>query len=71
MKAPQHNSTGSAKQDDDVRKPGAPDAGAAATDPTQPAASTSPAGGAANRGSPAAPVMKQFAKTKAEGTGRP
>jgi hypothetical protein len=27
--------------------------------------------GAANRGSPAAPVMKQFAKTKAESTGRP
>lgn len=26
---------------------------------------------AANRGSPAAPVMKQFQKTKAEGTGRP
>lgn len=26
---------------------------------------------AANRGSPAAPVMKQFAKTKAESTGRP
>jgi hypothetical protein len=24
----------------------------------------------ANRGSPAAPVMKQFAKTKAESTGR-
>lgn len=24
----------------------------------------------ANRGSPAAPVMKQFAKTKAEGSGR-
>lgn len=26
---------------------------------------------AANRGSPAAPVMKQFQKTRAEGTGRP
>jgi hypothetical protein len=25
---------------------------------------------AANRGSPATPVMKQFAKTQAEGTGR-
>ena len=30
-----------------------------------------PAATGANGGSPAAPVMKQFAKTKAESTGRP
>ncbi len=30
-----------------------------------------PEGEGANRGSPAASVMKQFAKTKAESTGRP
>jgi hypothetical protein len=34
------------------------------------AASTQPAATGANRGSPAAPVMKQFAKTKAESSGR-
>ena len=33
-------------------------------------ASTQPAATGANRGSPAAPVMKQFAKTKAESSGR-
>lgn len=30
-----------------------------------------PAATGANRGSPAAPVMKQFSKTEAEGTGHP
>jgi hypothetical protein len=30
-----------------------------------------PASGAANQGSPAAPVMKQFQKTRAESNGRP
>jgi hypothetical protein len=40
-----------------------PEAGTTGTQP--------PATGNANRGSPAASVMKQFAKTKAESTGRP
>ena len=30
-----------------------------------------PASGAANQGSPAAPVMKQFQKTRSESNGRP
>lgn len=38
---------------------------------TQPASTGAPEGCAANRGSPAAPAMKQFAKTEAERTGRP
>jgi hypothetical protein len=37
---------------------------------TAKAADLQPAPTGANRGSPAAPVMKQFAKTKAESSGR-
>ncbi|HEY0822318.1 MAG TPA: hypothetical protein VGD76_00915 [Ramlibacter sp.] len=36
----------------------------------KPAADLQPQATGANRGSPAAPVMKQFAKTRAESSGR-
>jgi hypothetical protein len=45
-------------------------AGAPAPDKTQRAEDITPPPTGANRGSPAARVMKQFAKTKAESSGR-
>ena len=39
--------------------------------PKQAAPDLQPQATGANRGSPAAPVMKQFAKTKAESSGKP
>jgi hypothetical protein len=58
--------TGAQAQDEAAATPQQPDQQQADTQPP-------PSGtglDAANRGSPAASVMKQFAKTKAEGTGR-
>ena len=46
------------------------DAGRRARGGVQEGASLQPAPTGANRGSPTAPVMKQFQKTKAESTGR-
>jgi hypothetical protein len=45
--------------------------GKRAADATQRARDLQPQATGANRGSPAAPVMKQFAKTKAESSGKP
>ena len=55
---------------DDAQKPAAPQAQRTPETDMQPEDAGTPASGTANRGSPAAPVMKQFAKTPAEGTGR-
>jgi hypothetical protein len=60
--------------DDDKRKPASGSttaAGPRTSRRTGAARDTQPPNTGANRGSPAAPVMKQFAKTRAESGGKP
>lgn len=70
MNAPQRPSQAAQpRRDKDPAQPQA--AGERQTPATdmQPEDAGTPTSGQANRGSPAAPVMKQFAKTKAESSG--
>jgi hypothetical protein len=55
----------------EARQPAAPQAQRTPETDMQTEDAGTPASGTANRGSPAAPVMKQFAKTRHESTGRP
>lgn len=65
MEASERQPAAQPRADEESRAP------AAARADLQPADSGAPGSGPANRGSPAAPVMKQFAKTGAEGNGSP
>jgi len=58
------------RRDEQQRKPGAAQPASTPETDMQTEDAGTPASGAANRGSPAAPVMKQFAKTEAERGGR-
>jgi hypothetical protein len=63
--------TNPAAEDRD-RKPDARERGdTVAPEDMQPEDTGTAASGGANQGSPAAPVMKQFAKTEAESNGKP
>ena len=70
MNTPQDQSGPAGKNEaTDPQKPGAADASNPPDADMQPEDSGTEA--SANRGSPAAPVMKQFSKTEAESNGRP
>jgi hypothetical protein len=68
MNAPKTNPAAKAQERDKDQRTGAD---TASPEDMQPEDTGSAANGGANQGSPAAPVMKQFAKTEAESSGKP